>query len=208
MRPGANARGKLAVVHRGVDVHVARRDNIPVTSLAQTFVDLSQVADEGRVRDALSPMLLRDPHLLTDVRDRYCVLAPKGGRNLRALRRILETFGDDAPAAESVLELHLHLLLSDPAIPPVRWQAPFPGRQQGRERVDATIPAWRLVVEADGRTWHTRVDDFERDRRRDAEAAAAGWATLRFTWHQLVRDPRWARRIVIETGAHRAAAAA
>ena len=58
--------------------------------------------------------------------------------------------------------------------------------------------AWALVIEADGRAWHTRVEDFERDRRRDAEAAAAGYLTLRFTHHQLTHEqavgaPRRAR---------------
>lgn len=208
VRPGANARGRLAIVHRGVDVQVTSRDRIPVATIAQTFVDLSQVAQEARVREALSSALLTDRHLLAQLRDRYCALAPKGGRNLRALRRILSAFGDDAPVAESELEVRLHRVLDDDAIPRVCWQAGFPGRQPGRDRVDGTIPPWRLVIEADGRAWHARVDDFERDRRRDGEAAAAGWATLRFTWHQLVNDPDWVRRIVIETGARRTSTAA
>ena len=208
VRPGANARGKLAVVHRGVDVQVTGRDRIPVTTVAQTFVDLSQVAQEARVREALSSAVLADRRLLAQLRDRYCTLAPRGGRNLRALRRILWAFGDDAPVAESELEVRLHRVLDDDAIPPVHWQARFPGRQPGHDRVDGAIPSWKLVIEADGRAWHARVDDFERDRRRDAEAAAAGWATLRFTWHQLVHEPGWVRRMVIETGARRASTAA
>jgi very-short-patch-repair endonuclease len=60
-----------------------------------------------------------------------------------------------------------------------------------------------VIVEADGRTWHTRLEDFERDRQRDAEAAAAGFQTLRFTYHQVLHEDRWVRRILIETGARR-----
>ncbi len=91
------------------------------------------------------------------------------------------------------------------SLPPLAFdlEAPFPGRSPGLQRVDALVPASALVVEADGRTWHTRLEDFERDRRRDAEAAAAGFQTLRFTYDQLVDEPRWVRRIVLETGARR-----
>lgn len=44
--------------------------------------------------------------------------------------------------------------------------------------VDAYIPRWRLTIEADGRRWHTRKADFERDRRRDNAAAAHGLVVL------------------------------
>lgn len=37
------------------------------------------------------------------------------------------------------------------------------------------------IVEADGRSWHARVADFERDRRRDHRAQRIGWGTSRFT---------------------------
>src|SRR3546814_9697878 len=82
----------------------------------------------------------------------------------------------------------MRLLLTRADIPPIAWQAPFPGRQPGARRVDGLVESWRLVVEADGRAWHERVRDFERDRRRDAEVAAAGLQTLRFTWHQITAE--------------------
>jgi very-short-patch-repair endonuclease len=63
-----------------------------------------------------------------------------------------------------------------------------------------------MVVEGDGRAWHTRVEDFERDRRRDQEAAAAGLLTLRFTWFQLTQEPDWVREVVITAGQKRQAA--
>ena len=42
-------------------------------------------------------------------------------------------------------------------------------------------PDWNLVIEADGRNWHARVEDFEEDRRRDNELATRGIQVLRFT---------------------------
>jgi very-short-patch-repair endonuclease len=39
------------------------------------------------------------------------------------------------------------------------------------------------------RRWHTRIRDLRRDHLRDAEAARAGWQTLRFLYEEIVGDP-------------------
>ena len=206
IRPGANARGRLAITHRGVDVRTTTIDRIPAVTLEQCFVDLAQVISERRVRTALAARADVRPEVLDAVRDRYCDLAPRGGRDLRPLRAVLRRFGTGALPTISALEHQLRRVLDGPGIPPVEWEAPFPGRQPSARRVDALIPAWSIVIEADGRAWHTRTEDFERDRRRDAEAAAAGLLTLRFTWHQLTTEVAWVHDIIVTTGSHRAAA--
>lgn len=205
VRPGANARGKLAITHRGIDVRTTTVVGIPVVTVPQTFVDLAQVVGTEWLRAALAAKADVTPGVLDAVRDLYCELAPRGGRNLRPLRAVLDRLGAGDLPDESALEEILRSVLHSPDIPPVRWQAPFPGRNPGARRVDGLIPEWRVIVEGDGRAWHTRVDDFERDRRRDAEAAAAGLLTLRFTWYQLRNEADWVRDIVITTGSHRAA---
>ncbi len=206
IRPGANARGRLSIAHRGVDVQTTRIDDIAVVTLPQVFVDLAQVISEPRLRQALGEKAGTSPAVLDAVRDRYCQLAPRGGRDLRPLRSVLERFGAGDLPTESELEKVLRFVLTDPRIPPIAWQAPFPGRDPGARRVDGLVPCWSLVIEGDGRAWHTRVDDFKRDRRRDAEAAAAGLQTLRFTWHQVTQEPAWVRATVLAVGAHRGAA--
>lgn len=204
--PAANARGGTAVAHRGVDVKTTRVDQIPVSTLAQTFIDLAPIASHARLQKALSAKADRHRTVLDAVRDRYCSLAPRGGRDLRRLRAVLDTFGAGDLPPVSALEAKLRAVLTAPALPPVVWEAPFPGRRPGMQRVDGLLPLWSLIVEADGRAWHTRLEDFETDRRRDAEAAAAGLLTLRFTWHQLTSSPGWVRSIVVDAGSHRAAA--
>ena len=52
----------------------------------------------------------------------------------------------------------------------------------------------RWIVEGDGRSWHARVADFERDRQRDHEAQRIGWGTCRFTDADIDR-----RGYVVET---------
>jgi very-short-patch-repair endonuclease len=203
VRAGANARGRLAVVHRGIDVPTGRVRGITTTTLPHTFVDLAQSVSEGRLRAAFDEEVRCSPSLLEQVRDRYCALAPRGGRNLRALKAALLPYGSAPPCHESELERRLHELLADPRIPEVHWQAPFPGQELGKQRVDGIIPDWAMVIEGDGRAWHTRVEDFERDRRRDAEAAAHGLLTLRYTWNQITSDGPWVLRTVIDAGARR-----
>lgn len=53
-------------------------------------------------------------------------------------------------------------------------------------RVDFCHRAARLVVELDGRKWHT---DPVRDQARDNALATLGWRVLRFSWTQVVHQP-------------------
>lgn len=46
----------------------------------------------------------------------------------------------------------------------------------------------RLILEADGRENHAREKERSKDLRRDAEAAAAGYTTLRFTYELIIDD--------------------
>lgn len=206
-RPGANVRGRLALVHRGTDVQTTFVDGIRCSTVAQMFIDLAQVVSERRIFHALDEAVVRHPEVLDQVRSRYLALTPRGGRDLRPLRAALERFTDDHVPTASELERALRNLVYDAPLPEVHWEAPFPGRQTGSLRVDCLIREWMLVVEVDGRAWHTRLADFEKDRRRDSEAASFGYQTLRFTWAQVMNEPEWVRGCLLETGAHRSAAA-
>ncbi|HEY6423682.1 MAG TPA: DUF559 domain-containing protein [Pseudonocardiaceae bacterium] len=56
--------------------------------------------------------------------------------------------------------------------------------------VDGAFVARRLAVEVDGWAWHSDVDRFAQDRRRQNALVIAGWTVLRFTWHDLVSRPQ------------------
>ena len=61
-------------------------------------------------------------------------------------------------------------------------------RRAGWE-VDAVWDAQRLVVEVDGRKFHSPAAKFERDRRKDGELMLANYRVLRITWRRLTREP-------------------
>lgn len=54
---------------------------------------------------------------------------------------------------------------------------------------DAVFSAERLVIEGDGRAWHSDVQRFQRDRTRQNRLINAGWRVLRYTWADLTEDP-------------------
>ncbi|PPI25626.1 MULTISPECIES: endonuclease domain-containing protein [unclassified Rathayibacter] len=74
-----------------------------------------------------------------------------------------------------------------------RPQAEIPGVG----RVDLLIDDW-LVIELDGRRWHTAAEAFTRDRRRDAAAVLSGYTVLRFSYADVVHD--WARTSTVILG--------
>lgn len=61
-------------------------------------------------------------------------------------------------------------------------------RLEGYE-VDFLWRTERLVVEIDGRAFHSSDRTFESDRRRDGVLLAAGVRVMRVTWRQIVSEP-------------------
>lgn len=98
--------------------------------------------------------------------------SPKG-------RRVLELMD---PAAESGIETLIRLALRSRRIR-LRSQVVIPGVG----RVDLLIGD-RLVIEADGFTWHGDRDAFERDRDRDRELVRRGYIVLRPSYRRVIDD--------------------
>jgi len=55
--------------------------------------------------------------------------------------------------------------------------------------VDFALPDHQLAIEIDGWAWHHDQARFCRDRQRQNTLVLAGWTVLRFTWHDLTRQP-------------------
>ena len=87
----------------------------------------------------------------------------------------------------------------DPALPTYTRQMPMHYHHLNAT-VDAFIPVWRLIVEGDGRRWHTRRADYDRDRLRDNEATAHGYAVLRFTYEMLRYKAAECRDTLLRSG--------
>ena len=178
-------------------------DRIRVVSPADVIVQLAARLDAERLGATLDDAARNRRDLLGEVRERYVWLARSRMPGIGDLRAVLAARGEGRPVPTSELNARLHQLLRDARVPEAMVEVSPPWACPGSLVVDVAIPAWRLVVEGDGRAWHTRIDDFERDRERDAIALANGCATVRFTWHQLVHRSTWCRNVLTAIGADR-----
>lgn len=166
-------------------------DGIPVTTIARTLVDLAGCRDIPLARLATA---VDDAHVsgrcrLAEVHLLYDELRRPGKRGMRRLGAVLASRGPGYVPPESVLERRLLKVLRDAGLPEPRRQYPLPWRDNAEGRVDLAYPDDRVLIEGDGRRWHARMDQMERDRRRDNEALNHGWRPYRVMWADLKEHP-------------------
>ncbi|MGZ4716141.1 MAG: type IV toxin-antitoxin system AbiEi family antitoxin domain-containing protein [Acidimicrobiales bacterium] len=204
---GARHDSRLATVHRSRDLVAVTRQMIQVTSVPRTVADLAAVVDPWRFERTVDGVLLARATSIDELRLEADRASAKRLAGAAELRRLIDERGDGFVPPASELEAELYRALDDPRLPPYVRQSPFPWWPGAPQRVDALIPVWRLIVEADGRRWHTRVADFERDLARDHLAKRRGYDVVRLTHRQLCASPRYAVALLLEIGGHRQLAA-
>lgn len=174
----------------GVRVHRVRhldtrdralRERLPITAPARTLLDLAEAIPprdlERAVAEALVKKLTTEPQL-----ERLLSRSP-GRRGTRPLRAILDqTKGP--PITRSEAERRLLDLIRAGQLP-----APRTNAKVGRYEVDFLWIRQRVVVEVDGYAFHSNRAAFERDRARDGDLQARGFAVLRLTWRQITDEP-------------------
>ena len=181
--------------HRWIDAHrcalhpdertVLR--GIPITTVARTALDIGEVTTQ---RDVHRYLVAAEQQRRYDQRAIDAVVARAAGR--RGLRPLLGALRDLHPqhvATRSEMEIRALELIAAHGLP-----APRVNDELGPYLIDLHWPAHRVAVELDSRTYHLTADAFERDRRRDAELAAAGYRSARITWRQLTCEPAWVAR--------------
>jgi Transcriptional regulator, AbiEi antitoxin/Protein of unknown function (DUF559) len=203
---GAHPRVRGAVVHQLDDLridHVATIDGLPVSTPARAVVEVA--ATVGRRRLGL---ILDD--LVFDRRTSYDAVgvvlagvARPGKPGVTALAGVLDDRAEATVPGASELERAMFAALVGAGLPVPEPQRALPGPGAIGGMVDAAYVDCRLVLEADGRRWHTRVEHLRRDHERDAEAARHGWQTLRFLYEQITRDPDGVAAVVKDVRAVR-----
>jgi very-short-patch-repair endonuclease len=177
----------------GIQIHRARRidpaditvkDGIPVTTVARTLVDLTDVLGRDRVLRALREA---DFQRLLDLDALNAAVGRAHGR--RRLNVLHEALKDHRPGQIVRDELeHRFLEL-------VRWAGlpqPETNVQVRTKRRSYEVDClWRqhgVAVELDGRAAHARTAAFEEDRRKDTALSAIGLRPLRFTWFRVTGE--------------------
>ena len=115
------------------------------------------------------------------------VRALSGRSRLAGRPLIAAVIADIESGTDSVLEHGYLTRVERPhALPRGRRQAQIPGLAS---RHDVLYEQARLVVELDGRAYHSVARDRYADLERDARAAAAGHLTVRLGWGQVYATP-------------------
>lgn len=186
---GAHHRNSIATVHQttrpATPVFV---DGLPVTPPARTIVDLAKVMGPRRLAHILDDAVARRLVGLERVRRCWLDLAVSGRPGMEMLGRLLHERGEGFVPPRSELERALDFVLAQvPGPPPVR-EFDIAGWGERPQRVDRLYGDEFVIVEGDGRAWHTRVADFARDRRRDRLAVRKKYTPLRYAYEELVGD--------------------
>jgi very-short-patch-repair endonuclease len=153
------------------------RDGIPVTSVARTLFDLSEVQDLSRLKrtcEEADRLGLLEMQRLEDVVERGW-----GRHALKPMRPIV--YEARAPTTtRSPLEDRFARFCQEHGLPAPSFNTTVLGYE-----VDALWPAQAVIVELDGFAFHHHRAAFERDRARDAALQVAGYRTLRITHRRL-----------------------
>lgn len=162
---------------------VTTYQGIPLTTAARTLFDLAATGcGMGQLERAYAVASRKG---LVERQDLERLLRRYPRRRGRPrLRALLATIGSPAytrsEAERRFLDLVRAARLPDPAtnVMVEGFEVDFLWREE------------RLIVEVDGRAYHSGSRRFEGDRARDAVLMAAGFRTMRVTWAQITRDPQ------------------
>jgi very-short-patch-repair endonuclease len=159
---------------------VTKLERIPITTPARTLLDIAGAVSCRELERAVAEAFARglaNESAITTLMSRH----PRrpGARVLRALLGAEQPALTRSEAEERFLSL----------IRKARLPAPEVNVSIGDYQVDFFWRVERFVVEIDGFAFHSSVDRFESDRRRDAVLAAAGLRVMRVTWRQMQGEP-------------------
>ena len=159
-------------------------DGMLCTTLLRTVVDLLLWLPEEDGRALAVDALRRDRLTVDELRH---ALVRTGQRH--GLSRAWSVLADVGRGAHSEAEVKVHRLLRDAGIS--GWRANVPVHDDAGliGVVDLLFAGEMLVVEIDGRAFHSDERAFQRDRSRQNRLIALGYRVLRFTWDDLVRRP-------------------
>ena len=152
---------------------------IPVTTVADTIVDLARVLTEERLARACHEAGIlhgATPALVESALARRPNAA--GAGRLRAVLR-----GDVHVTLSKLERAFLELLEQHGLV------LPRTNRPAGKRRVDCRWPEQKLTVELDGYRYHHSRHAWEQDRRREREARARGDEFRRYTYGDVLEKP-------------------
>ncbi len=180
------------VVHESLDLEDHDRiviDGLPLTHPARTVVDLGATSP-WLVEGALSEGLRRGVFTFGEVAAFVKRVQRRGRRGVGVIRPFLAVHLESDGRTQSVLEDRFLRVLHERAVRlPIPQYEVFDPRGTFVCRADFAYPDRALLIELDGRAYHSDGRDFQLDREKQNRTQALGWRTLRFTWSDVTHRP-------------------
>lgn len=186
-------------VHQTTDLnagHVIELEGMPVTGAVRTVIDLASTMPIPAVGRIVDHLVIRGVATIDEFADQVVDLARHGKPGMKTMHSVLEIRDGARFMGDSRLEMWALRLMREWGFPEPEMQYPLPWRSGRKGRVDFAYPRIRLIIEVDGRAWHTTLEAFEGDRLRDNHAQLAGWRVLRITYRMLVEQPEIVRDMI------------
>ena len=142
---------------------------------------------------ALDDLLVRRVTTLHRVQQTFLELAQPSWPGLKAMQKTLAPRAGEYVPPRSELERMLDAIIATIPGPPPAHEVQIGDLGELPHQVDRLYVAERVIIEVDGRAWHTRIADFERDRARDRHAQLLGYRVLRYAYEDIRDDPERVR---------------
>lgn len=165
----------------------AVRRGVPVTSAAETLLDLGGVVARLKVREALDRAVAN--RVLTPM-DALAELERRGHVGVRGtapLRSLLDEAGVTGSHHPSLLEAKTRRLIKRAGLPQPECELVV--GNSGEYRLDFVWPDLLLAVEVDGWMYHSSFEAFHGDKSRKNALTIEGFAILNYTWMHVTRTP-------------------
>jgi hypothetical protein len=192
--------------HPGLAVHTSTTltaadvtvvDNIPVTTVARTLLDLGGVITGRQLERAFDQADILEVLDGRAINDQLARNPTRPGA--KAVRKVLtEHYIGSTPTENDFEDAFLGFTRSIGLPDPTPQFYIDPGDGDPPIRADFAWPDKRIVVETDGNRTHGTRQAFENDRRRDQRLIAAGWTVIRTTWRQLTHRPHELRATLLK----------
>ncbi len=177
------------------------RKGVPVTTAAETLLDLGAVVPLSKVRDALdrgiANKVLTPMSALAELERRGRV----GVRGTASLRALLDDAGLSGSHHPSVLEAKTRRLIQKAGLPQPVCEL-IVGRH-GEYRLDFCWPELQLALEVDGWAYHSSAA-FHGNKSRKNTLVVEGYVILEYTWRHITKTPTTVMREITAAYAARA----
>lgn len=184
------------VIHHSFleSAEIVKTRAIPCTSVHRTLIDLSATQPIPVVESALDAAIRLEKVTFDQLRDYGEAASFRSVKGSALLKGLLSVRGNEEALSESEAESLFCRLMRKGRLPIGQRQTPRPGTRGGR--LDFHYPDQNLVIEIDGRKFHSGRRERKRDKRYDNELNIGGKRVLRLTWEDLTCDESYTLDVV------------